>query len=132
MKAISIWNPYAQLIARGVKTLEIRSRKTTYRGDVLICAGNGKELWQNVSPKPFAYNEEELAELYKSCGYALAVVTITDCRLMTPEDAKEACCEYRDGHYAYVLTNPRPLAKPFTVCGNLGLFNVTVNPEKLL
>lgn len=129
MKAISIKNPFAQLIAHGIKTLEIRSRKTTHRGDILICACGGKELWHNVNPKPMAFTDEEQAELYKSCGNALTVVTITDCRLMTPEDAEAAWCEYKEGHYAYVLSDPRPVVKQFPVLGQLGIYNVEVKEE---
>ena len=131
MKAISIKNPYAQLIAHGIKTLEIRTRKTAYRGDILICACGGKALWHNVSPRPMAFNAEEQAELYVGCGNALAVVTITDCRPMTPEDAALAWCEYEPGLYAYVLSDPRPVAKQFTVLGQLGIYNVEVREDKL-
>jgi len=37
-KALSVNQPYAQHIADGEKTLEIRSRNTTLRGDVVICS----------------------------------------------------------------------------------------------
>ena len=39
MKALSLWQPWASLIALGVKTIETRSWSTTYRGPLLIHAG---------------------------------------------------------------------------------------------
>lgn len=38
MKAITLWQPYATLVALGVKTIETRSWSTDYRGDLLIHA----------------------------------------------------------------------------------------------
>jgi hypothetical protein len=41
MKALSVRAPWAGLIASGAKTLEIRSRRTNYRGEMLICQSRG-------------------------------------------------------------------------------------------
>src|SRR3990172_1771948 len=38
MKALSIWQPWATLIAMGLKHYETRSWYTQYRGPLLICA----------------------------------------------------------------------------------------------
>ena len=38
IKAISLWQPWANLIAVGAKKYETRSWKTNYRGALLICA----------------------------------------------------------------------------------------------
>lgn len=40
MKAITIKQPWATLIAKGYKEYEFRTWKTKYRGDILIHAGN--------------------------------------------------------------------------------------------
>lgn len=39
MQAITLWQPYASLIALGAKTIETRSWSTDYRGDLAIHAG---------------------------------------------------------------------------------------------
>jgi hypothetical protein len=123
MKAISIKNPYANLIICGFKPLEIRSRPTKYRGDVLICASKNEVPWyQMYNPKCFV----EFAtthNLYYNSGNAIGIVTIADCRPMCKEDEASAFLEYKPGLWAYVLENPRRI-KPFDVCGNLGFFNV--------
>jgi hypothetical protein len=35
MKALSVWEPWASMIASGVKTIETRSWQTSYRGQFL-------------------------------------------------------------------------------------------------
>jgi len=44
MKAISIKEPYASEILEGEKTVEYRSWKTNYRGDLLICASQSPRM----------------------------------------------------------------------------------------
>ncbi|MBE5821149.1 MAG: ASCH domain-containing protein [Clostridiales bacterium] len=41
MKCLTIKQPYAELIASGIKKAEIRSWKTKYRGEIFIHAGLG-------------------------------------------------------------------------------------------
>ena len=41
MKAITIKQPFATLIAEGIKEYEFRTWKTKYRGEILIHAGKG-------------------------------------------------------------------------------------------
>jgi ASCH domain-containing protein len=62
MKALSVREPWASMIASGQKTIEVRSRRTHYRGPLAICASRG--------------------------GGAVAVVELVDCRPMTADDDK--------------------------------------------
>ena len=43
MKALTIKQPFATLIAKGDKHYEFRSWKTNYRGEILIHAGKSVE-----------------------------------------------------------------------------------------
>lgn len=43
IKAISLWEPWASLIATGAKTVETRSWHTKYRGELLICAAKKRD-----------------------------------------------------------------------------------------
>ena len=45
MKAITVWQPWATLLATGKKKCETRSWKTNYRGEVLIHAGRKNVLF---------------------------------------------------------------------------------------
>jgi hypothetical protein len=106
MKAISIKQPWASLIAAGIKTLEIRQWPTVHRGPLLICS----------SRRPVIDGHRH--------GEALCIVNVVGCRKMTRDDIPFACVKemYFD-HYAWILKNVR-LIEPFAVMGQLRLFDV--------
>ncbi|AFM54843.1 hypothetical protein B620_gp65 [Croceibacter phage P2559S] len=43
-KALTVKNPYAEWIAQGVKTIEVRSRSTKHRGELVICSSQQPEI----------------------------------------------------------------------------------------
>ena len=53
MKAITILQPFATLIASGEKHFETRSWKTDYRGPLLIHAGKGTQYMYLCEQKSF-------------------------------------------------------------------------------
>lgn len=108
MKALSVKQPWAKMIASGAKTIETRKWCTEYRGPLLIVSSKAPRI--------------------EPAGYALAVVKLIDCRQMTKADQDEACCEYYSGAFSWVLTNIK-LIKPFAVTGHLGLYEVAYNPN---
>ena len=71
MKAITIKQPYATLIAEGLKEYEFRTWKTKYRGDILIHAGKGVD-------KDAMKRFEHLNLEYPS-GCIIAKATLADC-----------------------------------------------------
>ncbi|MGE3509812.1 MAG: ASCH domain-containing protein [Vicinamibacterales bacterium] len=94
-RAISIRQPDVELILRGIKQREYRSRPTTIRGRVLLYASlrpaDWPQAWRKVGKKPGAL----------PAGMIVGSVEITDCRW-----------DDRVGHYAYVLERPRRLRPP--------------------
>jgi len=106
MKAVSIKQPWASLIAVGIKTLEIRQWPTEHRGPLLIVS----------SRRPVIDGHRH--------GQALCVVNVVDCRRMTRDDLPFACIrEFYFDHYAWVLRDVK-LIEPFSVIGQLRLFDV--------
>ncbi|MBN2202568.1 MAG: ASCH domain-containing protein [Candidatus Aenigmarchaeota archaeon] len=103
MKALSIKEPWASMILRGEKTVEVRTWRTNYRGDILVCA----------SAKPKTENS----------GNALCIVEIVDCRPMKKSDAKLSGGYFEPKSYSWVLENIRKIKK-FPVKGKLSIFNV--------
>lgn len=106
MKALSIHPVYATLILLGEKTIECRTWKTDYRGDILICSTAHKI--KNTIP-----------------GHALCVASLADIvpfRRQHLKAAKMSDPEYSSGCYAWMLENIR-LIKPFAVKGKLSLWN---------
>jgi len=109
MKAISIRQPHAENIAKGEKTIEIRSWRTNYRGDLLIVS--------SLKPDKPLQNPLPL-------GQAVAVVELVDCRPATRADEKRTMCRIDpSSDYAWVLRRVRRI-KPFKVKGRLGLYEV--------
>jgi hypothetical protein len=105
MKAISIREPWATLIAEGKKTIEVRSWPTKYRGELLICA----------SQKPKGQNS----------GMAVAIVNLVDVRLMKKGDEKKALCELFTDCYSWILKDVKKI-EPFPVKGKLGFYDIDV------
>ncbi len=103
MKALSIKQPWANMIASGEKTIETRLWCTNYRGELLIVSSKTPKI--------------------EPAGFALAVAKLVDCRPMTKADESEACCPIYDGAFSWVLTNIRKIT-PFPVKGKLGLYDV--------
>lgn len=107
MKALSIKPFYATVILMGQKTVEWRSWKTDYRGDLLICA----------SSSPWCAGA--------ICKNALCVGRPVDIVPFTEEHLQTAYMdEMLDGKsYAWQLDNLRSV-EPFEVKGKLSSYDV--------
>ena len=114
IKAISIRQPWASMIAAGDKTIETRTWYTRYRGKLMICSSRRavSRFWRRLP-----------------CGKALAIVNMVDCRLMTPADERAARCGWYEGAWAWVLEDIRPIEKPFDVKGQLGIYEVEIETD---
>ena len=123
MKVLTLKQPWATLVAEGIKKYEFRSWKTNYRGKILIHAGTG-------------IDKKEL-EKYKDLNLEfpskriLAEVEIEDCLELNDELNKNIIAEkniaygskYRTG-YACKLTNSKKINYDKEVKGQLGLWNI--------
>lgn len=123
MKALSLKQPWAELVASGRKTIETRTWTTKYRGPVLICAG---KTWMVKASADLLGRDPRPDEL----GVAVAVADIVDVRPMTAEDEKLALCPSEPGRFAWVLSNIRRI-RSFPMKGMLGLFDAAV-PDGVL
>ena len=142
MKAISLWQPWASLIAVGAKQYETRSWKTDYRGPLLICAslkgiGKGKdrrELLDTLHGPRFQCALLSFGETPGKInwrlpfGQAIAIVDLTACTSTCDYQIDWIGCEatfgdFSPGRYAWKLENVRAI-EPFPVKGRQGLFEV--------
>ena len=103
-KAISLKQPWANLVASGEKTIETRKWSTKYRGDLVICSS------QNPKIEPY--------------GKALCIVELYDVQPMTKEHEKKACVKVYHKAHAWFLRNLRPINPPIPVKGALSIFNL--------
>lgn len=90
MKALTIWQPYASLIAKNVKHYETRGFRTHYRGPLLIHSGQRPMRWILRHSAEDAldvaiefFGMDDLLAL--PVGSAICVVDLVDCIEMTPD-----------------------------------------------
>ena len=112
MKALSLRQPWASLIADGRKTIETRTWRTRYRGPLAIHAS--------------AHPCGDLP-----IGGIVAVAWLYDCRPMEIADEDAACIALFDGAYAWLLANVEPVL--LIPCkGRLGLWTPSYDIKRLL
>jgi hypothetical protein len=111
MRAISIKQPWANLIASGKKTIETRTWSTLYRGEILLVSSKSPRI--------------------EPAGCAVALADLIDCRPMVKADEEAAKCPVYPNAVAWVLTNIRAI-KPFPVKGQLGVYDVRITEGQLL
>lgn len=115
MKALSVRQPWASLIANGRKTIELRSRPISFRGPVLIVSG--ARPWRGE-------HGFELGPL----GVTICVVDIVGCHAVTIADAESACIVPPDGYgWGWELANARPVPNR-PIRGKLGLYTIDYAP----
>jgi len=133
VKAITICQPYAELIACGEKRVENRTWQTSHRGPIYIHAGKSRE-WLDVVWEG-EYEIDRPTGFYLSTldfGAVIATADVIDC-LPAKEILSGACDEqypwlrahkHVNGPYCWVLDRVRRLEKPFTYRGAQGLFYI--------
>ena len=134
MKAITIHQPWASLIAHGFKRYETRGWRTHYRGPIAIHAGKWvdkaavgmiqiryPEIWKVINPLP--------------TGCIVAVAELSGCFISTEDflhggfrkiwiDPQERDFgNFARNRCAWELTNVRRLPEPIPVRGQQGLWN---------
>lgn len=117
MKALSVRQPWASLIAIGKKTIETRSWATNYRGKLLIVSS------KTGMDKDVPYRN--LLSLGLPFGKAIAIAELIDCRQMREEDEEDAMSPFHWALYAWVLKDIKKI-EPFPVKGKLGLYEVEI------
>lgn len=109
-KAISLKQPWANLVAAGKKTIETRKWITKYRGDLVICSSKNPKIYPS--------------------GYALCVVELYHIEPMKRKHQKKACIDIYPGAYSWFLRNIRPINPPIAVKGRLGIFDLVLGPAQ--
>lgn len=142
MKALSLWQPYASLIAIGAKTIETRSWATSYRGPLMILASKRFDLEiaddcrrcmdvlreQSFEVPSDRHQSVGLLPWENTRGCILACCDLVDCvpMLRAPRDRRlDAKFGYfGDGRFGWVLQNVVPVLPPIPYTGRQGLFEI--------
>jgi hypothetical protein len=115
LPALAIRQPYAWLVVNGIKDIENRSRRTHYRGSVLIHASLDENLlFADLLCELSTRARVDLPDSFKTGGI-VGVAEIVGCERRHASDWKDP------SSWGWVLANARPL--PFKACkGALGFF----------
>lgn len=107
MKALSVKNPYATQILRGIKKYEYRTWRTKHRGQLLICSSKSPQIEGMIG------------------GQALCVVELKNVYEITKDNyAEYGRTEAPEGRlYAWEIEVIRKI-RPFPVKGKLSFFEV--------
>ena len=151
MKALSITQPWASLIAQGAKRIETRNWSTTYRGPLAIHASKGLPAWVAKVVRNDPAFTSALGNLFDPHGRTLGDLPrgciIATCRLIAvkfitadsvgwdlawteptlnrsyPITAQERSFgDYTPERYAWLLEDVQPLDVPIPTIGQLGLW----------
>jgi hypothetical protein len=133
MKALTLWQPWASLVAMGHKTVETRGWKTDYRGEIAIhSAAKLPPKWLGASRHQPDFRTE-LADCFNvrrdvddRCGrhvdeailalpYGIVRYTVSDRDLIFGN--------YEDGRYAWWLELVEVFENPIPAKGNRMLWN---------
>lgn len=138
--AITLWQPWATLIAIGAKEYETRHWAINYRGPIAIHAAkrldNGQHETYFVEPfqtvlKAAGYESPTALEL----GCVVAVARLTGCSIIYPNfrrkmsEQERAFGDWTNGRYAWQLADIVRLETPVPTRGLQGVWHWTLPPE---
>jgi hypothetical protein len=138
IRLLTLRQPFASLLFAG-KTIETRSRETTYRGPVLISASKKPYTWQEVQNICSRDQFEGILEWTKNegrghekyCGHAIGLVNLINCRDMEPGDEQAAMVEYNYELFSWDLLDPK-LIIPFPIKGTILFTSIPYEIKKLI
>ena len=137
MKALTLTQPWATLVALSAKKIETRSWSTQYRGPMAIHAAKGfprqarelclqepfRSALKKVLSAPDAIDELPLGKVVALCVLKYCIpITAAQAR-----GAERAFGDYSAGRYAWLLTDIRKLKTPIAVRGALGLWTLDMD-----
>lgn len=118
VRALTIRQPWAALIAHGTKRVENRTWGTAWRGALLIHAA------KSADPSPDGVARVDGADVRSSI---VAVATLADIHVCGGE-----CSPWAEpGRHHWVLSDVRPVAEPVPCKGALGLWRPHLTVEDI-
>jgi hypothetical protein len=142
IRAISLWNPWALLVAIEAKRYETRHWTASYRGPLIIHAA---KKWDGdlrntcrmnvfkaaLEPKGYSF-----ANVGETCGAALCVVDLvaihrTADLVETINSSERKFGDWTAGRYAWEIQNVRRFRQPIPMKGHQGFWDDEVDLDEL-
>lgn len=143
MKAITVIQPWASLLAVGEKRIETRSWRTNYRGEILIHAGKKVPLWGICMMDDAA--KEKVMEIFGNkdgiisnqfrtfpTGAIIGKANLVNCLrideltmtlIKEQHPVEYVFGDFTPGRYAWVMSNPVLFENLIPASGKQGLWN---------
>jgi len=139
MKALTVWQPWATLIAEGHKKIETRSWNTNIRGAVAIHSAKKpiKEVRKLMNPNSIMTINNLLYPFLLErlpTGCILALGNLVDCKLIDEEFIETLSAEelllgdYTLGRYAWMFENVKSFQSPIQARGGQGFWDWMTPP----
>lgn len=137
VRTLSLWQPFASLIAVGAKTIETRHWSTTYRGPLVIHAAKTTKCMNLCDVEPFGSclftGPNAIEDL--PLGALVCVADLVDCvptETLKPTEPERSFGDYSAGRFGWILENIRALPAALPYRGGQGLFCVSIDLEAAL
>lgn len=125
MKCLSLRQPFAELLATGKKTIELRPWNTKFRGEFLIHAA-----WNIESD---ACDELGIDQTKLTRGAIIGKAVLVDVKhyasneeFVADRDKHLATEKFFGSRYGFIIKDPIKFEKPIPMKGRLGFFDVDV------
>lgn len=119
IKALSLKQPWAELVLQGRKKIEIRKWNTNFRGEFLI---HSSKIPDEKAMKQFGFNDRPL-------GFIIGRVTLVDVKEYKTEKEFNAdkhlhLATSEFGKFGFILENPKRVSPIIPAKGFLNFWNV--------
>lgn len=130
---ISLWQPWAQWIMLGWKTIETRTHARFESLTGQRIGVHAAKVWDKqaihiarpyLTDAQFDQTFETFRVHHHDSGKVLGTVFVNEHRLLDSDDAPAALIECQTVRYGLLLRDPIKLAVPFPVTGRQGIFHV--------
>jgi activating signal cointegrator 1 len=149
MRALSLYQPWASLMAVGAKRIETRSWPTSYRGLVAIHAAKkwDAELRATALRKRFAaclseglpieveFNPDDLPRgCFVAVGHLHRVLSTTEHAIAIPQQDTDEFWfgDYSEGRFMWVFDEVWKLSSPVYARGQMGLWTLDEGQEEVI
>jgi activating signal cointegrator 1 len=140
LKALTLYQPWAALVATGSKRIETRSWKTNYNGPLAIHVSKRtpKEFWHLYFDEPFltdlegylVHHEKGNYQVLDDKFYLGCVIAICNLMVCIPTELGAPLAkneinygDYSPGRYMWILSDIRKLPDPIPAKGSMRLWN---------
>lgn len=129
MKALSLKQPWAELVMQGKKKIEIRKWNTNFRGDFLIHASKSPDM-DSMNRFNFKMNELPVGKILGKAKLIDVLSYKNNSEFEKDKDKHLATPEW--GKFGFVLESVERFDKPIDALGKLGFWEFDLGKPRFL